>query len=409
MKLQQIKAFTLVELIIVITILAILATIGFMSYQTYTSDARDGKRKADLWEIRNWLELYQAKNTTLPYPDYYATISSWTILWYQWYAWTSVLSKLRAWDVFQDPTDKQYYTYSINSTKTKYQLLTMLENNPSLALNNNLVNQTYAIDYTNRYTHTLWQNVWIYLSWTIKAPVQEWNSWSNVQVNTSNIIAVIINSSNISNPPTPISTVDLIDPFWDNSCVAFFKFDNSWTDNVINRTISENTSTYWSWKFGNSLVWWTNKVFISPSITIPQYSSLSFWVKKNWVSRDDTLHVMFNNSAEYFYGLANQATWVGSYSTSIFKSAWEKMYWNLNEWSHIVITDDWISIKWYKNWSQITNIAAYASMYNKPINRFASFNGWANTWDPNWSLDQFRLFNRALTQNEVLVLYNEEK
>ncbi|MDD4151644.1 MAG: prepilin-type N-terminal cleavage/methylation domain-containing protein, partial [Candidatus Gracilibacteria bacterium] len=48
MKSYKIKAFTLVELIIVITILAILATIGFMSFQTYTLDARDGKRKRDL-------------------------------------------------------------------------------------------------------------------------------------------------------------------------------------------------------------------------------------------------------------------------------------------------------------------------------------------------------------------------
>ena len=116
MKKQQTKAFTLVELIIVITILAILATIWFMSFQSYTADARDWKRKSDLWELRSWLEVYQAKNATLPNPDNYVTI---TWISYQWYAWTNVLSKLRAWDSFQDPTDKQYYTYSTNLTKDK--------------------------------------------------------------------------------------------------------------------------------------------------------------------------------------------------------------------------------------------------------------------------------------------------
>ncbi|MDD5213746.1 MAG: prepilin-type N-terminal cleavage/methylation domain-containing protein, partial [Candidatus Gracilibacteria bacterium] len=69
MNLHKTKAFTLVELIIVITILAILATIGFMSYQLYTADARDGKRVADLGQMKNGLEIYQAKNSVLPVPD----------------------------------------------------------------------------------------------------------------------------------------------------------------------------------------------------------------------------------------------------------------------------------------------------------------------------------------------------
>jgi len=61
-----------------------------------------------------------------------------------------------------DPKDKNYYTYSINGNKTKYQLLTLLENNPTIAYNENinkntkLINQTYArIDYTTRYPYSV--------------------------------------------------------------------------------------------------------------------------------------------------------------------------------------------------------------------------------------------------------------
>ena len=153
MKKQQIKAFTLVELIIVITILAILATIWLMSFQSYTSDARDWKRKEDLSSIRSGLELYQAKKASLPMPDNYAIIQTWWTLniWYQWYAWSSILWLIRAWESFQDPSDKTYYTYWIDANKTKYQLLSMLENNQNTtSYNENILNQTYAIDYTNR-------------------------------------------------------------------------------------------------------------------------------------------------------------------------------------------------------------------------------------------------------------------
>lgn len=43
-KYKNIKAFTLVELIVVITILAILWTIAFISLQWYTRDARSLKK-----------------------------------------------------------------------------------------------------------------------------------------------------------------------------------------------------------------------------------------------------------------------------------------------------------------------------------------------------------------------------
>jgi hypothetical protein len=45
-----------------------------------------------------------------------------------------------------DPKDNTKYIYAINESKTKYQLLTYLENQTSY--NSNITNQAYAIDYT---------------------------------------------------------------------------------------------------------------------------------------------------------------------------------------------------------------------------------------------------------------------
>lgn len=60
------KGFTLVELIIVITIIGILATLGFANYQTSMQRARDGKRKADLEQIRSALEMCRTDTRSYP-------------------------------------------------------------------------------------------------------------------------------------------------------------------------------------------------------------------------------------------------------------------------------------------------------------------------------------------------------
>lgn len=54
------KGFTLIELLIVMTIIAILAGLALVSYQSARKSARDGKRKAELEEVRSALEMYRA-------------------------------------------------------------------------------------------------------------------------------------------------------------------------------------------------------------------------------------------------------------------------------------------------------------------------------------------------------------
>lgn len=178
MKKQQTRAFTLVELIIVITILAILATIWFMSYQSYTADARDANRTTSLKEIWKWIEIYEIKNSKLPMPDDYITIYlSWIAIWYQWYAWKSTLSNIKASDT-KDPLDNSYYTYLVNSDLNYYQVSGFLESSPITAFENNSILDTYAsnTDYSNRTIKSFWNELWILLinTWSdINRPLQE--------------------------------------------------------------------------------------------------------------------------------------------------------------------------------------------------------------------------------------------
>ncbi len=54
------SAFTLIELLVVISIMGILLALSVFGMQEARKSARDGKRKADLEQIRSAIEMYKA-------------------------------------------------------------------------------------------------------------------------------------------------------------------------------------------------------------------------------------------------------------------------------------------------------------------------------------------------------------
>ena len=60
------KGFTLVELVVVIAIVGILAGLTLTASMSSRKVARDGKRKADLEQIRSALEIYRSDCKTYP-------------------------------------------------------------------------------------------------------------------------------------------------------------------------------------------------------------------------------------------------------------------------------------------------------------------------------------------------------
>lgn len=59
-------AFTLIELLVVIAILGILLALSVFGMQGARESSRDGKRKADLEQIRSGLEIYRADCNAYP-------------------------------------------------------------------------------------------------------------------------------------------------------------------------------------------------------------------------------------------------------------------------------------------------------------------------------------------------------
>jgi len=67
------KGFTLIEVLVAMTIVAVLMGLALVSYQGARKSARDGRRKADLEQVRSALEMCRADSGRYP-PQ--ATLSS---------------------------------------------------------------------------------------------------------------------------------------------------------------------------------------------------------------------------------------------------------------------------------------------------------------------------------------------
>lgn len=54
------KGFTLIEILVSIAIIAVLMSMSFVAFSASRKTARDGRRKADLEQIRTVLEMYRS-------------------------------------------------------------------------------------------------------------------------------------------------------------------------------------------------------------------------------------------------------------------------------------------------------------------------------------------------------------
>ncbi len=261
------KAFTLVELIIVITILAILATIGFISYQSYTSDARDTNRTTTLKEASNGLDIYYTKKSFYPDPD--SPISTWSInsiiYAYRWLLGSKTLWFIKMSDN-KDPISQDYYSYAVDSSKTKYELGAVMEN--TLAINDSLVNTTYA--QAGYVAKVSWNYNWImkFSSWTqiwiANIPSLLWNNTWSVSLLSNGTQYVVDWSTNL--PYKLNSGTDL----WSKDATTIIKevTGNStasltWV-NITNITSQSSLTTLFTWALLASF--WGNISTVSSNV-----------------------------------------------------------------------------------------------------------------------------------------------
>lgn len=128
MKKIKIKAFTLIELLIIITILWILIILWFTNFNWYVKNTRDGVRVTDIKTIYDWLNIYKIKTWKTPLPENYIEVTNWSwALTYQGESWIKLLKTVNIKKWWQDPKTKENYIYTTDKNNKKIQIMWYLE------------------------------------------------------------------------------------------------------------------------------------------------------------------------------------------------------------------------------------------------------------------------------------------
>ncbi len=390
---QNIKGFTLVELIVVITILAILWTIAFISLQWYAWESRDSKRISDLQQIRVWLQIEQAKKIPIPMPDNAITIWTWsTIYMYQWYAWEWTLNKIRV-NEAKDPTNDTYYTYTTNWFRNRFQLVAMLENWDMISRWTDLFTKTYA-DYENRYAYPIWDPMWTLLDSTTNTPVHQLTNPTAIDLSTDTskeYIPVFTREDSSEKYSWSILSTKILENHSNYSCESKpnylntnfipwipMKENQEWQNLDSSQSCYYECTDWYSWEQCN----------IPPSCgTQPSYENATYsvWIptQESQIWQDD------NNEQACYYECINWYTWeqceiapnfcpnwTMSYQTAVDNKEairsnmlsqgyrwceipdypWKKAYivWNSSNWVDISVVslDQWTE----KTWNQADSI-----------------------------------------------------
>jgi hypothetical protein len=136
--------------------------------------------------------------------------------------------------------------------------------------------------------------------------------------------------------------------------------------------------------------------------------TLSAWVRAATFSQDGiAVHVGSDNGVTgngFGFGLANGATWHGLFSNVGSFSSGQSLP-NTSQWHHVVMLRTNGAVTFFMNGIQgatvnVPNIFLPTDLNFGGQNGFRSFNG---------ALDEVRIYNRALTSNEVSQLFTESE
>lgn len=395
--------FTIVELIVVITILAILWTIWFISYVWYISTSRDATRLSQIQIINQALEWYT--KWKLPLPDDKVTIyANWVVIWYQWYAWQSVLSDIWVNEWWKDPLDDTYYSYFVDYKQKYPQLLTFLESERETQVSYKwLVTQANAADYTERYPRPFWAKLWIMIQSWSNAPIQDDSNlitnWLDVATTTSLYTAYFTQDSYISWSWKVLQKIQQsiwYDWIWlwaPRTCPDWFirvpgniefnqsgfcvaKYEMTYEDAVTPET-SWNIVLYQTWK---SIV---SKSGLYPITNLTQANAItacnSMWEWFHLITNDEWMTIARNIESNW-----SNWSWNSVWSWWIFRwiTWWESTYWCAtissiwnHPWTYASTSLNSDTTKWWSSkWTDCDS------------KRQHMLSNWEIIWDLSWNI-----------------------
>lgn len=440
------SAFTLVELIVVITILAILGTIGFLSVNGYSTKARDSSRVADLAQLSKGLDVLVAGGGTLPLPDTnMITLSaSGVVIGYQGGAGANVIRESGFGGKGVDPLDGNPYTYVVNLNRNTYQFLTLLEAGNSTAFDFPILPIAYAGAYDTRIASLRGSTLGVLVGTGANAnqPLQEFLGSGSLDISstTSNYTILLSKELSISGTGSTLrrmesfiaspsgaidqsTTADIAN----GSLVGFWDMETLTSDGKL-RDLSGNgnhgTSTggvivgsvSGKFKKATSFNGTPQGVLVadSNSLRVTNQTSFGGWFNMSTSAGIGHMNLFTKHWPVQLRRDANVEG--GNLSAFVYDTAgWEPRVSGVmptgGTWAHVFIVYNQSSstLKMYRNGVQVASSTKSRTMQylngqlgigfdpNTPQN---SFNG---------MMDEMRMYNRALSDAEVLALYNATK
>ena len=215
----------------------------------------------------------------------------------------------------------------------------------------------------------------------------------------------------------PISTVDLVDPFNDGSGVALYKFDGDATDVSGNYNGTASNVTYNTGKFGQCAVFNGSSSYIAAPynktiIDGNKPFSLSIYAKTNFLSESQCLFSLSNNGVG---GAITLEVNITQANKIIFRAYGDAVGVAMPaqdlEWHHYCICNTTNGINLYQDGVFVYNYTTITPNIGNglltTLLRLGAPTDLNTAYGFNGSIDQFRIFNRALTATEVTALYNE--
>jgi prepilin-type N-terminal cleavage/methylation domain-containing protein len=441
------RAFTLVELVVVIAILWILSTIWFVSYSGYLAGARDSNRMSQMVKLSDSLQVYSSSKI-LPLPDNYIEITaSWAsnLIAYQGELWRSVLEAIDYKNGGTDPKDGNYHTYYLKKDRRSMQLMTMMEEQSSVSLN--MINQSYAINYEERFPKTYGKKLWI-LTYSDPLNSDLFNTSANLI--SENITAWFLDVFNLTEEYTA--------HFWEIATI-------SWVGNKIGMATLWESRLVWAWDFESLLLWnaidiswkWNNGALsgaLIPTTTLwiswngldfVSADGISWWFVEIpastdidtgtftvslWVQADDILDWWHGSQLLKNYAINNvdngeilTIQWDAIDIVNRQRCRIEWMNWwqydaqiksiiDISIWNHIACIFDGERLSVYLN-----GVLEDSIYVDEPINRWkASMKIWA-WWSSATStnnyfdgkIDEVYLYKKAFSSDEVKLIYDATK
>lgn len=221
-------------------------------------------------------------------------------------------------------------------------------------------------------------------------------------------------------------TNNIHDIFGDGSCVATYQLNGNANDLGGNYNGTATNTTYEEGKFGQAAVFDSST---SQKITAPNYlvgdwntgsKSVSLWVKTTNTTKTLTLFCETTNAYNRGYGILtynNGLLVLGYHQTQGANSNQTQHRTNINisdgYWHHITVTgnDSGIQIFVDNVSLNVTKITGASSSNGNTDYKFKIGSWELNTtaYKFEGSIDQVRIFNRALTESEINTLYTESR